>query len=415
MSKFFKWRTVADELPTPMPVENRKPYTIVKNEMDNTAEVNLYGEVVNNRPKDFWTDEVDDSMYIVLKEFLDSLNGLSTFDKVTFRINSVGGDADAGKAIYQRIREMDAETTTVVDGLAASAASIIFMAGDTRKVNVGSRIMIHGASTLLVGYYNATDVKDALKMLNSYDDSLAEIYAERTGGTKETMARMIQNTTWLSASEAVEKGFATEIGNGAEPIAAKVTGHDDVIIVNGIPHWLPLDMMPALNYGKPVSPDMVFCGRGPLNIENNAPTEKEVETMTLETLKAQYPDIVDAIAKEAAEAAQSERDEAVANAVQAERDRIRGIEAIQNRVSDKALVENAKYGETVMDAKELAFEAMKAEADIDKKALEAMDADAKASGTEEVTPEPVSGSEAETRKQDVADGAALLAEAFNKR
>ena len=137
--------------------------------------------------------------------------------------------------------------------------------------------------------------------------------------------------------------------------------------------------------------------------------------MTLETLKAQYPDIVDAIAKEAVEAAQSERDEAVANAVQAERDRIRGIEDIQNRISDKTLIEEAKYGEKVMDAKELAFEAMKAEADIDKKALEAMDADAKESGAKNVAPEPVSGSEAETKKQEVADGAALLAEAFNKK
>ena len=54
-------------------VKERQPFTVVKNELDNTAEVNLYGEVVNNRPKDFWTDEVDDSMYIVLREFLDEL------------------------------------------------------------------------------------------------------------------------------------------------------------------------------------------------------------------------------------------------------------------------------------------------------------------------------------------------------
>lgn len=414
MSNFFdRWRRVANALPEPTA---RKPYTIVKNEAENTAEVNLYGEVVRSRPKDFWTGETIDDLYIVEKEFLDDMERLNTFDAVTFRINSVGGDADAGIAIFNKIRDMDAKITTVVDGLAASAASVIFMAGDERKMNVGSQIMVHGASTVLLGYYNANELKGVLKGLNGYDDSLASIYADRTGQPKEAMARLIQNTTWMSAQDAIDKGFADEILNASEPVAAHVKGYDDMIMVNGNPLRLAPNMIPAMNFAaKAVSPDMVFCGKGSLNIKSDVSTEKEVEFMDIKTLKAQYPDLVDAIAKEAAEAAQSERDEAVASAVLAERERIRGIEAIQNRVSDKALVENAKYGETVMDAKELAFEAMKAETDIDAKALEAMDADAQASGTEEVTPEPVSGSEAETRKQDVADGAALLAEAFNKR
>ena len=394
-------------------VKERQPFTVVKNELDNTAEVNLYGEVVNNRPKDFWTDEVDDSMYIVLREFLDELNGLANFDKVTFRINSVGGDADAGKAIYNRIREMDAETTTIVDGLAASAASIIFMAGDNRQVNVGSQIMVHGASTLLIGYYNAADVKGALDMLKGYDNSLAEIYADRTGATKEAMARMIQNTTWLSASDAVEKGFADEIVNSAEPVAAKVSGAEDLIIVNGNPLRLSPDMMPALRYRQTVPIDKVFRGKGSLNIDTNNIQRKETKIMNIEELKAQYPDLVDAITKEASEAARAESEKVVADAIQAERDRIKGIEEIQNRISDKALVQKAKF-DTAMDAKELAFEAMKAEADINAKALDALDTDAKDSGVNDVTPDPVQGSEDETRKQDVADGAALIAAAFNR-
>lgn len=400
----------------PIEIMERQPFTIVKNELDNTAEVNLYGEVVNNRPKDFWTDEVDDSMYIVLREFLDELNGLANFDKITFRINSVGGDADAGKAIYNRIRDMDAETTTVVDGLAASAASIIFMAGDKRQVNIGSQIMIHGASTLLVGYYNAADVKGALDMLKGYDNSLAEIYADRTGGTKESMARMIQNTTWLSASDAVEKGFADEIINTAEPVAAKVSGAEDLIIVNGNPLRLSPDMMPALKYRQTVPIDKVFRGKGSLNIDakdSTSKNEKEVEEMNLEQLKAQYPDLVDAIAKEASEAARIESEKAVNDAIQAERDRIKGIEEIQNRISDKELVNRAKF-DAAMDAKELAFEAMKAEADVNAKALEAIDDDAKESGVKDVSPDPVHGSEAETKKQEAADAAALIAAALNR-
>lgn len=136
--------------------------------------------------------------------------------------------------------------------------------------------------------------------------------------------------------------------------------------------------------------------------------------MNIEELKAQYPDLVDAIAKEASEAARAESEKVVADAVQAERDRIKGIEEIQNRISDKELVNKAKY-DTAMDAKELAFEAMKAEANVNAKALEAMDSDAKGSGAMDVVPDPVAGSEVEAKKkQDVADGAALLAEAFNR-
>ena len=135
--------------------------------------------------------------------------------------------------------------------------------------------------------------------------------------------------------------------------------------------------------------------------------------MNIEELKAQYPDLVDAITKEASEAARAESEKVVADAIQAERDRIKGIEEIQNRISDKALVQKAKF-DTAMDAKELAFEAMKAEADINAKALDALDTDAKDSGVNDVTPDPVQGSEDETRKQDVADGAALIAAAFNR-
>ena len=391
----------------------RQPFTVVKNELDNSAEVNLYGEVVNNRPKDFWTDEVDDAMYIVLREFLDELNGLNNFDKVTFRINSVGGDADAGKAIYNRIRDMKAETTTIVDGLAASAASIIFMAGDKRQVNVGSQIMIHGASTLLMGYYNASDVKGALDMLKGYDDSLATIYADRTGNSKESIARMIQNTTWLSASDAVDKGFADEIVNESEPVAAKVTGAEDLIIVNGNPLRLPPNMMPAMSYKKAVPIDKVFRGEGSLNIDTKISNyEEEGKEMKLEELKAQYPDLVNAIASEATEAARTETEQAVKDAILAERERIKGIEEIQNRISDKELVNKAKF-DTAMDAKELAFEAMKAEANINAEALNKMDSDAQNSGASEVVADPVSGSEAEAKQQEVANGAALIAAAFN--
>lgn len=394
---------------------SHEPYTVVLNEAENTAEVNLYGQVVKNRPRDFWTGEEIDDSFIVQREFLEDLNRLDTYDKVTFRINSVGGDADAGKAIYTRIREMSAETTTIVDGLAASAASIIFMAGDHRKMSVGTQLMIHGASQIVIDYLNAEAAKKILNALKGYDSSIADIYADRTGQTLDSITRMMTNETWLSTKDAVEKGFADEVINTTEPSVSKVSGVDDMIVVNGNPLRVPEGNRPALNYNKNiVSINKVFRDAGSLNIEDNVSSGKEDNHMTtLDEMKTQYPEFCDAIKSEALEAARVENEKAVEDAVMAERQRIKDIEDIQNRISDKELVNKAKYGEEVMDAKELAFEAMQSEADIEANALNDLDADAKDSGAADVVADPVQGTDAEQKTQDVAVGAAMITKALN--
>ncbi len=394
---------------------SHEPYTVVLNEAENTAEVNLYGQVVKNRPRDFWTGEKIDDSFIVQREFLEDLNRLDTYDKVTFRINSVGGDADAGKAIYTRIREMNAETTTIVDGLAASAASIIFMAGDHRQMSVGTQLMIHGASQIVIDYLNAEAAKKILNALKGYDSSIADIYADRTGQALDSITRMMANETWLSTKDAVEKGFADEVINTTEPSVSKVSGVDDMIVVNGNPLRVPEGNRPALNYNKNiVSIDKVFRDAGSLNIEDNVSSGKEDNHMTtLDEMKTQYPEFCDAIKSEALEAARVENEKAVKDAVMAERKRIKDIEDIQNRISDKELVNKAKYGEEVMDAKELAFEAMQSEADIEANALNDLDADAEDSGAADVVADPVQGTDAEQKTQDVAVGAAMITKALN--
>lgn len=111
----------------------------------NDAEINLYGEVVATRPVDFWTGKPLPGDYIEQDAFLRDLDELSTKDNITVHINSVGGDFYAGLAIYNRLRSLNASITTINDSLAASAGSIIFVAGDKgkRKVNAGSNLMIH--------------------------------------------------------------------------------------------------------------------------------------------------------------------------------------------------------------------------------------------------------------------------------
>jgi ATP-dependent Clp protease protease subunit len=125
---------------------------------------------------------------------------------VLVTINSPGGDAFEGIAIYNLLREHGAKVTVSVLGLAASAASIIAMAGDTIKMGEGAFLMIHSSSGLVMG--NQADMREFADLLQSIDSSVAKLYAARTGKPEAEMIAMMQKETWLTADEAVKSGFA---------------------------------------------------------------------------------------------------------------------------------------------------------------------------------------------------------------
>lgn len=127
---------------------------------------------------------------------------------VTVRINSPGGDVFAGLAIYNALNEHEGEVTVKVDGLAASAASFIAMAGDKIIMLPGSLMMVHNSSTISFG--NAEDMQQTIEQLKAADESMVSIYAARTGQTEERIRELLAAETWMNADEAVELGFATE-------------------------------------------------------------------------------------------------------------------------------------------------------------------------------------------------------------
>lgn len=153
-----------------------KPYNIVVNEADNSAEINMYGEVVEQHPVDWWTGEPVAGNFIAVDDFLRDLEDLKTRNSITVHINSVGGDLYAGIAIYNRLKSLPANVVTINDGLAASAGSIIFQAGNTRKVHPGSNIMVHQAMGLLIGYYQTNDLKQVIKQLDAGNKAAVAIY-----------------------------------------------------------------------------------------------------------------------------------------------------------------------------------------------------------------------------------------------
>jgi ATP-dependent protease ClpP protease subunit len=135
----------------------------------------------------------------------------ASYSDITVRINSPGGDAFEGVSIHNVLRSAGKPVNVVVDGLAASAASIVAMAGDTRVMNTGSVMMIHEAMALAMG--NAADMTKMAETLTTVTGAIADIYVSRTGLPKDEVLAMQTMETWMSADEALAKGFATATGS----------------------------------------------------------------------------------------------------------------------------------------------------------------------------------------------------------
>ena len=125
---------------------------------------------------------------------------------VTVNINSPGGDMFDGIAIYNQLVQHKGRVTVNVMGLAASAASIIAMAGDTINMATGSFLMIHNAWGVVVG--NKLDMRASADVFDGFDGALADIYQARTGVARAEIVALMDGETFMNASEAIKRGFA---------------------------------------------------------------------------------------------------------------------------------------------------------------------------------------------------------------
>lgn len=380
-----------------------KAYNIVETEK-NEAIINLYGEVVASHPVDYWTGEPVNGNYIAADEFLKDLDALKEKDSIIVHINSVGGDLYAGVSIYNRLKELDANITTINDGLAASAASLIFMAGDTRKVNSGSNLMIHQASGFLYGYYGVDELEKVGKQLEAANKTAVNIYAEASECDPKKIKKMVDAETWLTGQEAVDAGLADEV-IGDDSVAMMLSADKTVMVVNGIS--LPTTGMRNIPQGIPVMPlQNVSKAGSPAKDKYSMEGVTEMEEIkNIDELRAAYPDMVGEVENAAREAGRQE-------GTRDERARIRDIEDIQNAIADKALVASAKFGDTGVTASQLALEAMKAQAAVGAATLAAIDADTKASGVDQVVATPTGGPEMDNAV-DEAQAVKDVVDAFN--
>jgi len=161
-----------------------------------TGEIFLYGVVGGGMFDDGFTDG---DVGAALKELGKK--------RATVRINSPGGSADMGIAIYNVLKEHESGVDTVVDSLAASAASVIALAGENRRSAIGSRWMLHQALTFDIG--NADQLRKTADVLDKYDESLVEIYSQYMPTGTDVMA-ILKAETWYTTDDAIKAGLATE-------------------------------------------------------------------------------------------------------------------------------------------------------------------------------------------------------------
>jgi ATP-dependent protease ClpP protease subunit len=197
-----------------------------------TGEIFLYGAVGASWYEDSFTSV----------EVIDALNDIGN-KRAIVRINSPGGVADEGIAIYNAIKRHKAGADTHVDALAASAASVIALAGETRTTSAGARWMIHRALTIDMG--NATQLRKTADTLETYDRSLVEIYSEYLPEGTDVMA-LLDAETWYTGPEAVAAGLSTSTGgkSDAKPTVASWFKNPPAALIQsavkaypGVQHW----------------------------------------------------------------------------------------------------------------------------------------------------------------------------------
>lgn len=179
--------------------------------------------------------EVDVDVYDVIGDFwgegvparsvLAKLRVAKNASQINVRINSGGGDAYDGIAIYNLLVAHKAKVVVDIDGLAASAASLIAMAGDEIRMSESALMMIHNPWTFTIG--DAADLREKADQLDKLRDALANAYIQRSGLPREKVIELLDAETWFNADEAVELGFATHV-TAAKQAAAMLRSEIDL-------------------------------------------------------------------------------------------------------------------------------------------------------------------------------------------
>ncbi len=223
-----------------MSKKSNKPWFSLKNQTDKPAELLIY-------------DVIGDWQGLSAKELVNDLKAI-TVSEITVRINSPGGSVFDGIAIYNALRYHPANVHVRIEGLAASIASVIAMAGDAITMAENSLMMIHNPFGWVGG--EAEDMRRTADMLDKATDSIALAYAGKSGHSVDDITPMMADETWMTAAEAKEHGFIDKVDKPVQLAASlDVEGFQNV----------PKDLLPQAPVSSPPLPNVLGNAPEPSN------------------------------------------------------------------------------------------------------------------------------------------------------
>ncbi len=384
---------------------DRGPYAMEMADGEN-AELTMYGEIVESQPVNWWTGEPIEGSYIVQSEFLEDLKSLTGAKALTIRMNSVGGDAGVSILIHNRLRELASQgmaLTCIVDGVAMSGGSLIMCACDTVAVNPASIIMIHKCWSSLWGGYNADELKELAARNEAWDKAQASIYKRKCGLSDMVISNMMAKTSYMTGTEAVEKGFADKVLEDADPLDIAASADGRSLFVRGRRFHLTPGMF-APDTVPTVTSEAVVPGE--TNKQKPAQTGKRnggnTMAKNLEELRTENPALAEALMAEARAAVSASGAVTPAPApapavtpaptpqsndgddpAQSERRRIQEIDALAG-LFDAETISAAKYGDHPCTAQEMVYQAAQKASQQGRQFLALLEADTAASGAQDV-------------------------------
>lgn len=336
-----------------------KKFWNFQNMTDGSAELLLYGDISDTT---WWGDEVTPKL------FATELNALGDVKKITVRINSGGGDVFAAAAIGNLLEQHPAETVARIDGLCASAATVVACHCGKVEAAQDSTYMIHPVKMGIFDFVGVETMKQCIAAIDAIRENIISLYAKKTGREKDEVAEWMDATSWWTGAQAKEKGFVDELV--ASNNGAVVENRAGMLFVNSIAMNVPFDEAPDFVQNcLTENAANGFANKDPATPGNNGHKEDDnmAEITTVDALREEYPDLVNQIENAARESAQS-----------AERQRMREIDEVANLFGAE-LVRDAKY-EKPCNAQELAYNAARAAMQNGSAYLNAVNADANSSG-----------------------------------
>ncbi len=312
------------------------------NQTEESAELLLYGDISDTS---WWGDEVTP------KQFTEDLNALGDVKDITVRINSGGGDVFAATAIGNALEQHKASITARIDGLCASAATIVACHCNKVVAANDSTYMIHPVRMGMFGYMDATGLQKCIDALSTIRDNIINLYAKKTGRNIDEVAEQMDNTSWFTAAQAKENGFVDELIDETEDETV-VENRGGLLFVNSVGTHIPFTDAPKFVQDSlahvPAADGFVNTQTPAKAPGGNDPNkeEEDMEFKNIEELKNAYPEFCKQIA-----------DQAAAEATNVERQRIRDIMDMQMPGTED--IANSAMFEKAISAEDFAKEAIK--------------------------------------------------------